>query len=321
MKKIILSSISLILVAAITIVAFAATTVITNPKMDDVLNTPYDDGAKFLKSDKKAPAYKDENGLKAVDSNTDTVWEAKDGTYTQYNFVKPTSINNIHVTENGQKVRKFHVEAWTGNEWIKVYNNELIEGYYCATIENIKTQSIRLFIDATIGAKGAQISEFKATFQRPVEYDKEFINMGYLTSNMFYQQYNTSFPKQTLQNLTDIYLIGNFCYDKDGNFVITQEKNGDNAILATYPSDSKETEILMNGNDLSQLPVVDGVSCPKDKKGFLPFVKSQYDTTAGVKQPDMWITLTCLQDVKFNGISAANMTSFNDLATRTKFIN
>lgn len=270
-------------------------------------------GADFLKGNKKLPTFTDEQGLKAVDEDMNTVWQVPENdAYTQITFEQPTSINTIQIKENGSWVRKYHLEAWNGKNWVNIYENDLIEGDYQAVIDDIKTSAIRMYID---DGKGAKIAQFSASYLSPVEYDRPFINMSYITTNQYYHEWfpdwDAQMTEKTFSSLTDLCLLGSFRINAKGEFVITAENYGiDNSIKAVYPALSDQADILMNGNDLSELGDItgQGYQLPENKKGALPFLRSKL----GSASPKLWFSLTVLSDPAFGGISAENLTAFQD---------
>lgn len=326
MKKFSKVIVSSFLVAAIaTSTAFGiGKNFISNDHLDDIIATKYNDGADFLKSNSSAPAFTDAEGLKAVDGDDSTKWVVgEDGAYTQLTFERPTSINNIEIKEVGSTVRKYHIDAWNGKEWVKVYNNDIIEGYYCAVINEIKTSALRMIVDE---GKGAQIAELNAVYQRPVEYDRNFISMSYITENQYFHDWgpewfgNQQMREKTFGALTDLYLIGMTQINGAGELVIVRQNYGsDNSTKAVYAADSNEADIMVNGDDMSVLPSIAGVrDFPKDKKGAIKKVKEM----VGEANSDLrlWISLTIFKDTAFGGISPSAFSAFNDPQIRKNFV-
>ena len=268
------------------------------------------------------PLYNDPEGLKAVDGDPDTYWVPRqEGAFTQITFETPKIINVVEIIENYSVVRDYHIEAWIDREWVKIYENDLIEGYYCAVVDEVETSALRLYIDR---GRGTRIKEFNAKYLSPVEYDREFVNMSYITQNQYYHDwvpawYNSEMGEKTFSSLTDLYMLGVFRINAAGEFVISLENYGrDNSVIAVYPARSEQAEIILTGKDMSQLgPVGDeGYVFPENEKGMLAGLKSVLGTSA----PDLWFSLTILSDTDFGGCSPYELDAFNDSDVRSDFI-
>ena len=130
----------------------------------------------------------------ATDDNLETYWEAKqtEEAVLQLNFDKPTLINNIHLKEDylykGGNCRAYHIDAWNGEEWVKVYNSDIIRDYKLCVIDPVETTAVRLVIDETDENYAEQgemvrIAEFSATYQPPIK--KDFRAVGYVSPGSF----------------------------------------------------------------------------------------------------------------------------------------
>lgn len=144
----------------------------------------------FIVSDAKPAASSDENAKLAFDGDTSTVWKApaKENAVLQMDFDEMTVLNNVHLKESfsqkGGNCRAYHIEAWNGEEWVNIYNSDLIENYKLCVVDKIKTWAIRLVIDES-GDDTVSISEMEVTNQLPVKRTEEFRHMGYIHPGHF----------------------------------------------------------------------------------------------------------------------------------------
>lgn len=332
MKKIITTVVSSILIITlISISVFAVTRYISNDKIDEIINTTYDDGSDFMKANSSAPAFNQADALKAVDDDDSTFWTvSKDGDYTQLTFDKATSINNIEIKEIGENIYKYHIAAWNGEEWVKVYNNDMLGGYYCAVIDNIKTPAIRLYVDEIKEGAVAKIADLRAIYQFPIDYeDRDFISMSYVTSNLYFHEWLPGWSQEdcekTYNSLTDVVMLGMFKINKDGEFIISRERYGyDNATVAVYPALSEAADKFLVSDDMSVIPAAgyeNERTFPVGKKGAFTFMRDYI----GESNSDLriWISLTVLGKSyeEFGGVDPAKLSAFNDPDIRTKFVN
>ncbi|MEG1981580.1 MAG: glycosyl hydrolase family 18 protein [Clostridia bacterium] len=324
MKKIILSSISLILVAAITVVAFAATTVASNPKLDEIKNTPYDDGQSFVKGSKGVSKFNDPEGLKAVDKDKNTTWvTAGANSFTQLTFDKMTSINNIHITEKSTNVRLYHVDAWNGLEWVKVFNSDSIEGYYVASIDPIKTTALRLWIDKSWDGGDVEIAEFDASYQRPIEYDREFNHSTYISSTDYAHDWENRVNSEYMDNITDIYMIGMAYVNVRGELVFGIENTSQTFPFArTLKWDDPDVHKYLYSKDMSiDMPDEVGKTCNKGQKGYIEFIKSQYGKKSNPRVSMCLMTLDKnLAPNPADGVAASQLTALQDDTVRAKLV-
>ena len=129
----------------------------------------------------------------AFDNDINTFWTAQttEGATLQLDFEEPTLINNVHLKEEytykGGNCRAYHLEAWNGEEWINVYNSDLIRDYKLCVIDPIKTTAIRLVIDEAdeSSEESLKIKEFSATYQPPIKKDQDFRVVGYVSPGSF----------------------------------------------------------------------------------------------------------------------------------------
>ena len=152
-----------------------------------------------------------EDAGNAFDNDVNTFWTAQttEGAMLQLNFDEPTLINNVHLKEDytykGGNCRAYHLDAWNGEEWVKVYNSDLIRDYKLCVIDPIKTTAIRLVIDEADEESGEnlKIKEFSATYQPPIKKDQDFRVVGYISPGSFtLSAYNPD--QQQLDALTDV---------------------------------------------------------------------------------------------------------------------
>lgn len=174
----------------------------------------------FMVSETAPEEAPDEDASKATDDNIETCWTAKttEEAVLQLNFDKPTLINNIHLKEYylypGGNCRAYHLDAWNGEEWVKVYNSDLIREYKLCVIDPIETTAIRLVIDETDEdyyadyGETVRIAEFSATYQPPIK--KDFRAVGYVSPGSFtlFGEGNYNPDPQWLDSYTDLIFHG-----------------------------------------------------------------------------------------------------------------
>lgn len=273
MKKYIAIAVSLALVAACSIGVFAVVNKNHNTDPKDVVAAMDGVGREFLKSN-AAPDKKAGDKFAAVfDKNDSTSWTAEKskGAYIQQDFDKATSINAVVLKEVGNTVRKFHIEAWNGKEWVNVYSNDLIESFHqCIFEKPVMTKSLRVVIDKTAG-DNAKISTMDAFYQAPMKLENEFINMAYMTDCSYYHKWDPVEPAK-MDKFTDVTVIGNWAFDKNGKFQLVKPKDGSGGFERAVDPFSEE------GKAMSERMFSEVRSYSKEK------------------MPNIWLSITCLKE-------------------------
>ncbi len=214
---------------------------------------------------------------------------AKAGDTLELKLDGETKINRIRINEvTYGAVQTFHIEVLDGGEWKRVYDNDyILAGRTCILPEDVTTTGVRLVIDSL--AEEATIDSFSADYQES-NGNSAFMNVGY-ASSQWYETLGEGFkntPDQ-LDTMTDLIMINNFTFDKEGNFAITAKKGG----AKSHPQDSAEGRALLD-QWIAQLKS----DCPNLAAG----------------KTRLWFCLTAVDnDAKVSG-------AFNDEAVRTKFV-
>ena len=217
----------------------------------------------------------------------------------QIDLEKAQTINNIILKEDGSNVRKYRIDAWNGEKWVKVYSNDLIEKYHLAVVDPMKTNAIRLVIENS--ENPASIKEVEVVHQRPVELNNEFINMAYMTGNSYQHGWDPIEP-QKMDTFTDLTLIGNWMFDKNGDFVIMLEKYGPGGF--DHAMDPKSDEAI------------------SEMEKWMKNIESYM----GKKRPNIWISLTCMKFMEnadgtpANGVEGGQTDIFLDDTIRANFV-
>jgi alpha-L-fucosidase len=109
----------------------------------------------------------------ALDGNPDTFWSAPAGSHhssLEVNFAKPVTFNRVLTMEwlnDGQRVQKYSIEAWTGNGWKTVAAAEAIGHKKIDIFHTVTASHVRLNILSSTGA--AAIREFQLYNVEPIE--------------------------------------------------------------------------------------------------------------------------------------------------------
>lgn len=172
-RKILLSAVAVAAVGCIGLGALAAPSIkesvsklIAGTSMEETLNREVDMGDAFMVANTRPAKTTDPNAQNVFDGDDSTVWTApatKDAIL-QIDLEKAQTINNIILKEDGSNVRKYRIDAWNGEKWVKVYSNDLIEKYHLAVVDPMKTNAIRLVIENS--ENPASIKEVEVVHQR-----------------------------------------------------------------------------------------------------------------------------------------------------------
>lgn len=298
MKKYITIIVSILLVAVLSIGVWAVNKAPTTSNMDLVLEKIDGIGKDFLKSTAKPTEPAGTKFDAVLDGDDSTSWTAEKakGSYIQKDFDSLTTVNAVTVKEVGNNIRKFHIEAWNGVEWVELYSNDLMQSFHqCILKQTVMTYSIRVTVDKVKdSSKNPVISTLEANYQSPIALDKEFVNMAYMTDCSYYHDWDPISPER-MSTHTDICIISNWCFDGNGDFVIA------------HP-----------------IPGVGGFQeavSPSSEKGKA-FTKKTFDTVNGYMgeiKPKLWLCITCLAKGK-TGANPGTFNKFNDDTIRAKFI-
>lgn len=289
MKKIIIAGISIILVVAISITAFAVSGYLTTTRMEETLAQIEGIGKEFLKSTAK-PSAAEKVFSEALDNDDNTASEVKAGEYIQIDFDELTSVNTFVVkekitTSDNQKfhgnVRDYRIEAWDGKNWVRVYRNDLIEGYHqCVLEQDVMTYSLRLHIDKLDdGVSSASITTARAEYQAPIKLDKEFSLTAFIGDQSYWQDWD-KIDSDILMSYDDIIMISNWQFDEKGELIVSAAM-GDNKPAGTIRSFYKwDSE---TGEELSET--------------FLQKYNALYDPSIKEEdKPNRWMCLTALKE-------------------------
>ncbi|MDD2628972.1 MAG: glycosyl hydrolase family 18 protein [Limnochordia bacterium] len=255
----------------------------------------------FMVSEARPDSFGNENTAKAFDGNDDTVWLITEkGSEAQLDFDEPRTMNIIHLKEVGSNTRKFRVDAWNGEEWVKVYGNDLIESYHLGVFDTITTNAICLVIEDYVG-DAVKIKDVAVAYQGPISRDTEFINMAYFTGCNYVFNWDPVEPKK-MDSFTDVTMLGNWQFDKHGNFRIMKERDGTGGFEKTLDPDSEEAKVLL--------------------QRWYQWMKS----SMGENKPRLWISITAQKDAQRPdgtpeaGAPGGSVDAFSDPAVRAQFI-
>jgi alpha-L-fucosidase len=87
-----------------------------------------------------------------LDENKDTYWATDDDVHTgtlELSFPSASRMKYVVLQEYiplGQRVKSFHIEAWTNNQWTKVAEGTTIGYKRIIRIEPVSTERIRISI-------------------------------------------------------------------------------------------------------------------------------------------------------------------------------
>lgn len=289
MKKIIIASISIILVVAISITAFAVSSYITTTRMEETLAQIEGVGKEFLKSTAK-PKSAEKVFSEALDNDDSTASAVKAGEYIQVDFDELTSVNTFvvkeEITTSDNKefhgdVRDFKIEAWNGKEWVRVYRNDLIEGYHqCVLEQDVMTYALRLHIDKLAdGVSTAAITTARAEYQAPIKRDEKFSLTAFIGDQSFWQDWD-KIDSDILMSYDDVIMIQNWQFDEKGELIVSAsvgENKRAGTIRTYYKWDSKE------GEELSET--------------FIEKYNALYDPSIKEEdKPNRWVCLTALKE-------------------------
>lgn len=308
-KKILLTAVSVAAVGCVGLGVLAAPAIkesvqkwIGGTSIEDTLNREVDMGEDFFIANTRPARTTDPDAAKATDGDDATMWTASatEDAVLQIDLDKTQTINNIILKEDGSNVRDYRIDAWNGEEWVQVYSNDLIERYHLAVIDPIKTNALRLVIEDS--ENNASIKEVVVEHQRPIELDNRFINMAYMTGNSYVHGWDLIEPEK-MDTFTDLTLIGNWSFDKDGNFVVIKEVYGPGGFDHAMDPDSDEAV--------------------EEMEEWMANV----DSYMGENNVNIWLSLTCLKETQnadgtpANGVEGGHTSAFTDDAVREQFVN
>lgn len=109
-----------------------------------------------------------------LDENETTYWSSAvpNGSFAEFSFDKPTTLNTVVLREKLERVRKFHLEAFIDGEWKTFYKADEIGVYRFCTFKSITTEKVRLVIDESAGK--FKITELEMYNIPPKKLDKDF---------------------------------------------------------------------------------------------------------------------------------------------------
>ena len=178
-----------------------------------------EDGNGFLKSEALSDC---ESNDVVTDGNPASAASVLVGDSVAVNFGRLVSINFMDLIEVGHNLRGYRLDAWNGAEWVRIYQNDLANGYYGATFDTVRTSAVRLTVTSLASATAAAIGEMRLTYQSPVQTDHEVLNVGYVTPSTYFHQWdndiNNGKGKELFTRLTDVVLTGLFVFDESGAF-------------------------------------------------------------------------------------------------------
>lgn len=215
----------------------------------------------FIKSDVKPQANTDPQAALAFDGKESTYWTAPSaGSATlQLDFDEMTVVNQIHLKEicekEGGNSRSYRLDAWNGEEWVKIYNSDIIENYKLCAFDKIKTWAIRLVIEEGTETP-ISIAEMTAVNQPAVQKDEDFHVMAYIHHNAFGVGGNFKIEEEKLNVLTDVIFHGFATWRLDSNnkLYLSLNENIDDYIMQLKNAiGDKDVNIyfgIANGTDL-----------------------------------------------------------------------
>ena len=289
MKKIVLAIIAVVLTVAISITTIAVTQYLVTPEIEMTLDQIDGIGKEFLKSTAK-PSAAEKKFAEALDNDDSTACEVKAGEYIQIDFDELTSVNTFiakeKITTNDNKefhgdVRDYTIKAWNGEEWVRVYRNDLIEGYHqCVLEQDVMTYALRLYIDKLAsGVSAANITTARADYQAPFERDENYALTAFIGDQSFWQDWD-KIDSDVLMSYDDVIMIQNWQFDEKGELIVSAsvgENKRAGTIRTYYKWDSKE------GEELS--------------KTFLEKYNALYDPNIKEEdKPNRWVCLTALKE-------------------------
>lgn len=109
-----------------------------------------------------------------LDENEATYWSSAvpNGSYAEFSFNKPTTLNTVVIREKAERVRHFRLEAFIDGEWETFYKSDEIGTYRFCSFKSITTEKIRFVIDESAGR--FKITEFEMYNIPPKKLDKDF---------------------------------------------------------------------------------------------------------------------------------------------------
>ena len=245
-------------------------------KFQDDLAAMNKPGTSFLKSfgEQEEATMNDFNGV--VNEEISTSKTLTTDEYIQVNFDEYTSVNTFTVNETTANVRDFTIKAWNGEEWVRVYRNDLIEGVHeCVLEQEVCTLAIRLYIDELVdGASSATIASVTANYQGQIERTEKFGLTAFIGDSVYKHNWET-IDSDILESYDDIILINNWHFDEAGNLAISVSTN-EGQTRTLYSSTSAE------GKEWT--------------KTFLDNYDNLFDANVeDANKPKIWLSLTALK--------------------------
>lgn len=198
-------------------------------------------------------------------------------------------INVVELKEEGSRIRKYRIDVRQGQEWKKVYSNDLVEGYHlCVLKETVNTDAIRIVVETEEGT--SNLTSIVPGLRSAVARTNEFTNTAYVSSTYFEHSWD-NINDENFKSLSDIIMIGNFCFDKNGKFVII-EHGADGTGVTPYNWDDQY--ILSKFEQWKERVMRD----PENR---------------------LWVSITCLKEGS-TGAPGGNTNVFRNADTRKAFI-
>ncbi len=221
----------------------------------------------------------------------DSVTITAAGDTLQLNLDEETTINRVKINEStAGGIQTFHIEVWdsSAETWENVYNNDYIgNSRSCILPEDYTTAAIRLVADSISGS--TTITSLEADYQAQAD-NSAFMNVGYI-SDQWYEKGGFSMNSDQINTLTDLIMINNFQFDKNGDFYIVD--GSDNAY--DYFSDDAE----------------EAATAKALMDGWVEKIENTCSNYAEGKSR-LWICITGMSDAKTSS-------AFSDEATRVAF--
>lgn len=233
-------------------------------------------GTSFLKSfgEQEEASMNDFNA--AVNEEISTSKTLTTGEYIQVNFDDYTSVNTFTVNETTSNVRDFTIKAWNGEEWVRVYRNDLIEGVHeCVLEQDVCTLALRLYIDKLAeGTSSATIASVTANYKGKIERTEKFGLTAFIGDSVYKHKWET-IDSDILESYDDIILVNNWHFDESGNLAISvsTDEGHTRTLYSSTSNEGKEwtKTFLDNYDDLFDANVEDA------------------------NKPKIWLSLTALK--------------------------
>lgn len=229
MKKVCGMLTALALIAGLSLNSFAVTLPVDPADLteEQVAALLPEDGNGFLKSETLSDC---KNSNAVTDGNQASAASVLVGDSVAVNFGGLLSINFMDLFEVGHNLRGYRLDAWNGAEWVRIYQNDLANGYYGATFDTVRTSAVRLTVTSLASATAAAIGEMSFTYQPPVQTDHEVLNVGYVTPSTYYHKWDTQLyngkGKELFTRFTDIVFTDLFLFDETGGFNLQIQNRG-----------------------------------------------------------------------------------------------